>query len=51
MITLNKEKCVFSTRYAKFLDYYIDQEGIKPDLEKVRAIPDMKEPKSVSELG
>ena len=49
-VMLNKEKCVF-TRYVKFLDYDIDQEGIKPDLEKVRAIQDIKEPKSVSELG
>ena len=37
-VTLNKEKCVFSTNSVKFLGHVIDQEGIKPDPEKVQAI-------------
>ena len=49
-VTLNKEKCVFSTGSVKFLGHVIDQEGIKPDPEKVQAIQDMEEPKSVSDL-
>ena len=37
-VTLNKEKCVFSTSSVKFLGHVIDQENIKPDPEKVQAI-------------
>ena len=48
--TLNKEKCVFSTSSVKFLGHVIDQDGIKPDPEKVQAIQDMEEPKLVSDL-
>ena len=36
-VTLNKEKCVFSTSSVKFLGHVIDQEDIKPDPEKVQA--------------
>ena len=43
-VTLNKEKCVFSTGSIKFLGHVIDQEGIKSDPEKVQAIQDMEEP-------
>ena len=49
-VTFNKEKCVFSTCSVKFLNRVIDQEGIKPDTEKLQAIQDMEEPKSVSDL-
>ena len=49
-VTLNKEKCVFSTGSVKFLGHVIDQNGITPDPEKVQAIQDMEEPKSVSDL-
>ena len=34
----------------KFLGHVIDQEGIKPDPQKVQAIKYMEEPKSVSDL-
>ena len=47
-VTLNKEKCVFSTSSVKFLGHVIDQQGIKPDPEKVQAVQDMEELKSVS---
>ena len=50
LVTLNKEKCVFSTCSVKFLNHVIDQEGINPDPEKVQAIQVMEEPKSVSDL-
>ena len=49
-VTLNKGKCVFSTCSMKFLGLVINQEGIKPDPEKVQAIEDLEEPKSVSNL-
>ena len=44
-VTLNKEKCVFSTSFVNFLGHVIDQEGIKPDPEKVQAVQDIEEPK------
>ena len=41
---------LFLTGSVKFLGHVIDQEGIKPDPEKVQAIQDMEEPKLVSNL-
>ena len=49
-ITLNREKCEFSKTSIKFLGHVIDREGIKPDPEKVQAICEMSEPKSLSDL-
>ena len=49
-VTLNREKCVFSSNSVNFLGHVIDEQGIRPDPAKVLAIQQMKEPKSVSEL-
>ena len=37
-LTLSKEKCQFSTKRVKFLGQLVDEEGLKPDPEKVAAI-------------
>ena len=49
-ITLNREKCIFSSNTVHFLDHVIDEQGIKPDPIKVQAIQQMNEPESVSDL-
>ena len=49
-VTLNYEKCVFSQNSVKFLGQIVDQNGIKPDPEKVNAIACMAEPTNVSEI-
>ena len=49
-VTLNREKCVFSSNSVNFLGHVIDEQGIRPNPAKVQAIHQMKEPKSVSEL-
>ena len=37
-VTLNREKCHFSTTTLKFLGHIIGPEGIRPDPNKVKAI-------------
>lgn len=49
-VTMNKEKCEFSKHSIKLLGQVIDQSGIHPDPEKVKAIQAMKEPENVTEL-
>ena len=46
-VTLNKEKCEFSKHSIRFLGQIIDQSGIRPDPEKVKAIQDMQEPQTL----
>ena len=46
-LTLNKEKCLFSVNWVKFLGHIIDQYGIHPDPEKVSAITNVPQPKDV----
>ena len=46
-VKLNREKCEFFKTSVRFLGHVIDQEGIKPDPEKVQAIREMDEPKSL----
>ena len=48
--TLNAEKCEFSKSSIKFLGQIVNGDGIKPDPEKVKAITEMKEPTSVTEV-
>ena len=47
--TLNKEKCKFSQQIT-FLGQVIDADGVRPNLNKVRAIVEMKEPTDRGEL-
>ena len=49
-VTLNKEKCKYSKYSITFLGQIIDQSGIRPDLDKVKAIQDMQEPQNITEL-
>ena len=49
-LTLNKEKCQFSQMEVKFFGHIVDDNGVRPDPNKVQAIQDMKQPTSVSEV-
>ena len=49
-LKLNKEKCHFKQKEVKFFGHVLNEEGIRPDPDKVKAIKDMPPPKSVSEL-
>ena len=49
-LTLNRDKCQFSKSCIQFLGQKIDSTGIHPDPDKVSAIRDVKEPRSVSDV-
>ena len=49
-LTLNKEKCEFSTKSIKFLGQVVDANGIKPDPDKITAINNMPQPTNTTEL-
>lgn len=41
-LTLNERKCAFSQSQVKFLGQMIDQQGVRPDPDKVSAILNMR---------
>ena len=47
-VILNSKKCQFSVQEVKFLGQTINESGISPDQDKVKAIIDMPEPTDVS---
>ena len=49
-LTLNKEKCMFSTKSIKFLGQVVDVDGIKPDPDKITASNDMPQRINIMEL-
>ena len=49
-VTLNSKKCQFSVQEVKFLGQTINESGISPDQDKVKAIIDMPEPTDVSSI-
>ena len=49
-MTLNKDKCKFSTNCVQFLGQQVDSQGIIPDPQKVSAILQMAPSTSVKEL-
>ena len=49
-LTLNKDKCVFNQRSVKFLGQVIDEQGIRPDPDKVSAVLKMKPPSTTTEV-
>ena len=49
-VTLNRDKCKFSTNCVQFLGQQVDSQGIRPDPEKVSAIQQMVPPTNVKEL-
>ncbi|GFY07105.1 retrovirus-related Pol polyprotein from transposon opus [Trichonephila clavipes] len=50
-LTLNKEKCKFGCDKLKYLSLIISKDGIAMDETKVRAIVEMKPPKSSKEVS
>nr|XP_042908526.1 uncharacterized protein K02A2.6-like [Parasteatoda tepidariorum] len=49
-ITLNKQKCCFSVKSIKYLGHVIDDSGIHPDQDKVKAIQNFRSPTNKTEL-
>ena len=49
-VTLNLDKCEFSTQRDKFLGHVISSSGIEADPEKLRAITDLPPPQNVQEV-
>ncbi len=49
-LTLNREKCIFSSSEVKFLCQILSEAGIRPDPEKVAAIQKLQDPNNVHEL-
>ena len=49
-ITLNQDKCVFSTTRLHYLGQVIDADGIRKDPAKVKAIIEMPDPKDVPDV-
>ena len=49
-VTLNLDKCVFSTKQVKFLGHVISSNGIEVDPDKVKAIADLPAPTNVQEV-
>ena len=49
-LTLNAEKCVFSTSEVKFWGVIVSSEGIKPDPEKVESLKEADRPRNKAEL-
>ena len=49
-LTLNCEKCEFSKDNIRFLGQLVNQQGVAPDPEKVKAIVEMKLPVNVAEV-
>ena len=49
-VRVNKQKCLFSQSSGVYLGHHIDEYGIHPTVEKVRAIKEAPKPTSVKEL-
>ncbi|XP_057517940.1 uncharacterized protein LOC130798860 [Amaranthus tricolor] len=47
---LNPEKCVFGVTGGKCLGFLVDERGIEANPDKIKAIQDMKSPRSVKEV-
>ena len=49
-VTLNKDKCIFYTNVIHFLGQRVDQNGVSPDKEKIRAIQEIPRPTNITEI-
>ena len=49
-VTLNKDKCIFYTNVIHFLGQRVDQNGVSPDKEKIRAIQEILRPTNITEI-
>ena len=47
---LNPNKCAFGVSLGKFLGFMVSYRGIEANLEKIKAILDMKSPQSIKEV-
>lgn len=47
---LNPEKCAFRVSSGKFLGFLVSHRGIKANSEKIRAVTDMRSPRTVKEV-
>ena len=47
---LNSSKCSFRVSLGKFLEFMVSNRGIEANLEKIKAILDMKSPQSIKEV-
>ena len=47
---LNPSKCAFGVALGKFLGFMVSHKGIKANLEKIKAILDMKPPQNIKEV-
>ena len=49
-IKLNPSKCAFGVASGKFLGFMVSHRGIEANLEKIKAILDMKPPQNIKEV-
>ena len=49
-LRLNPKKCAFRVTSGKLLEFMVSQRGIEVDLEKIKAIVEMKPPKTEKEI-
>ena len=49
-IWLNPKKCTFGVTFGKLLGFIVSQRGIEVDLEKIKAIVEMKPPRTDKEI-
>lgn len=49
-LVINVEKCVFAQPEVKFLGHFINSKGIRPSPERVQAISEFSQPKTVSDM-
>ena len=49
-LQLNPKKCTFGVTSRKFLRFMVSQRGIEVDLEKIKAIVEMKPPRTEKEI-
>ncbi len=49
-VTLNEDKCIFYSNSIQFLGQIVNQDGVSPDQEKLRAIKNVPQPQNISEL-
>lgn len=49
-VTLKMSKCVFLAKSVEYLGHIIDEQGLHPSTEKIRAIREAPEPRNISEL-
>ncbi|KAL5772508.1 hypothetical protein ACOSQ2_012432 [Xanthoceras sorbifolium] len=47
---LNPEKCVFGVTSGKFLGFMVHQHGIEANLDKIKAIQELRSPRTIKEI-